>query len=96
MMSNVGMRSKVNDWADQREAATPTPKWLQWSTATWPRTVGLGAAVGVCGLLGTVADPDHWGVGDDLGAFLGGVGAACFMRLIVRRRERLRSAPRSE
>lgn len=91
MMVTMGKRGRLNEWADQREIdGPPTPRWLVWVTATWPRTAGLAVLVGAWGFVRTAVGSDGWGLGDEISGLLGGIGAALFIRVVVRRRERLR------
>ena len=82
------MRKRLNDWAERGDAQTEAPRWLVWSTATWARTFALALMMGVLGLLSVLHDPDHWGVGDDVGGFAGGVLGALIIRYLIQRKPR--------
>jgi hypothetical protein len=92
-MVPVGMRDRLNEWADRSEIeGPPTPRWLVWTTSTWPRTCGLAVTLGGWGFVRTATNPGHSGMGDDLAGLLGGTAIAFVLRLRVRRRERIREA----
>jgi hypothetical protein len=85
---NLAGQESTEAGAVPADAQTKAPAWLVWLTATWSRTGGLALILGTLGLLATLLNPRHWGVGDDVGGFLGRVLGALIIRVLIQRKER--------